>query len=314
MKRLALFLVLALVLAQPAMADALLRPNVVVDSDVVRLGDLFDNVGDKADTVVARAPAPGKRVTCDAEWLQHIAAMNQVVWRPQTLFDQAVVERTGVTVTHDRIEAELRTALSTQGVPDQSEIDLDNRNTQVTVPINVSTQVGVRDLFYDSHTKRFTATVEVPADAPNATRLRVTGRVYTTVDVPVLARSLARDEVITAHDITWKRIREDTLRRDVITDADQLIGMTPRQTVRNGQLVSTADLQKPLAVKRGAMVTMVLQLGSMTLTAQGRADEQGSVGDVIRLTNMQSNMTVQGRVDGPNQVSVAPNGGVALAN
>jgi len=47
----------------------LLRSYAVVDGDVVRLGDLFDNVGVKAELAIARSPAPGKRATLDAEWL-----------------------------------------------------------------------------------------------------------------------------------------------------------------------------------------------------------------------------------------------------
>jgi flagella basal body P-ring formation protein FlgA len=300
--------------AQSAYAGALLRPNVVVDDEVVKLGDLFDNVGPKANVAIARAPAPGHRATLDAEWLQRVANMNGVDWHPQNVFEQAVVERSGVVVTHDQIEAELLTALAGQGVPEGSQIELANRATQIVVPVGASLQVGVRDLFYDSRYKRFTATVEVPANSPSATRVRVSGRIFQTVDVPVLAHLINRGDVITAKDIAWTKMREDALRRDVATDPSQIIGMTPRQSVRAGQMISASELQKPIAVARGALVTMVLKYGAMSLSAQGHAVEQGSVGDVIRITNSHSNLTVEGRVEGPNMVSVSSNGTTALAN
>lgn len=300
--------------AVSAHAGALLRPNAVVDGDVVKLGDLFDNVGTKADVAIARAPAPGRRATLDADWLQRVANMNGIDWRPQNAFEQSVVERSGVTVTHDQIEAELLTALAGQGVAGDSQIELANRATQVVVPVGVPLQIGVRDLFYDNHYKRFTATVEVPANSPSATRIRVTGRVFQTVDVPVLSRQVSRGDVIAARDISWAKMREDTIRRDIAIDPSQIVGMTPRQLVRSGQMISTSDLQKPVAVARGALVTMVLKNGSMSLSAQGHAVEQGSVGDVIRVTNSHSNLTVEGRIEGPNMVSVSLNGATALAN
>lgn len=316
MKRFVLPLAFALCFAAGAAeAGALLHPNVVVDGDVVKLGDLFDNVGAKADVAVARAPAPGRRAVVDADWLQRIANMNGVDWRAENVFEQAVIERSGVTVTHDQIEAELLSALASQGVsPANSQIELANRAAQIVVPIDAQLQIGVRDLSYDSRYKRFTATVEVPANSPSASRMRVTGRVIQTVDVPVLARQIGRGDVINAHDITWTKVREDAIRRDIVVDADQLVGLTPRQTLRSGQMVSTSDLQKPIAVARGALVTMVLKSGTMMLSAQGHAVEQGSVGDVIRVTNSHSNMTVEGKVEGPNMVSVSLAGTTALAN
>jgi flagella basal body P-ring formation protein FlgA len=301
--------------ALPAAAGtALLRPNVVIDGDVVKLGDLFDNIGAKADTAIARAPAPGHRAVLDADWLQRVANNYRIDWQAQNAFEQAVVERSGVTIGHDQIEAQLVQALVAQGVAPDAQVELANRQTQVVVPVGADLQIGVRDLFYDSHVKRFSATVEVPANAPNATRIRVSGRVFPTVDVPILAHPVARGDVIAGNDITWTRVREDSLRRDVVTDTAQLIGYTPRQGLRPGQMISTADLQKPIAVQRGALVTMVLRYGSMHLSAQGHAVEQGSVGDSIRVTNTHSNLTVEGKVEGPNMVSVSMTGGSPLAN
>jgi flagella basal body P-ring formation protein FlgA len=315
MNRLLLPLALAFgIAAQSVSAAALLRPNIVVDGDVVKLGDLFDNIGDKADIAVARSPAPGRRATLDADWLQRMANIHGVDWHSQNAFEQAVVERASMTVTHDQIEAELLSALVGQGVQEGSQIELANRMAQIVVPVGVSLQIGVRDLFYDSRNRRFTATVEVPANSPSATRIRVAGRVFQTIEIPVLTRQINRGEVIAARDLTWTKVREDSVRRDVATDPSQIIGMTPRQTVRSGQMVSISDVQKPIAVTRGGMVTMVLKNGAMSLSAQGHAVEQGSVGDVIRVTNSQSNLTVEAKVEGPNMVSVSLNGTAALAN
>ncbi len=161
--------------------------------------------------------------------------------------------------------------------------------------------------------------VEAPADAKNPSRLSIAGRVHEVEDVPVLAHPVARGEVIAARDLTFARMRKDTLRRDAIVDVDQIIGMTPHNTLRTGQIVAVADLQRPIAVARGALITIVLEEGAMRLTVQGRANEPGSIGDVIRVTNTRSNMVVPAHVDGPNLVSVGSGvtptpTGVALAN
>lgn len=315
MKRLTLAIAFAASLAaSPALADVQLRTNVLVDGDVVKLSDLFDNLGDKADTPVARAPAPGRRVTVDAEWLGRVARNYGVAWKPSSNFDQAVVERSGVTIGRDQIEQELRTALAAENIGPNSEIELTNRAAEVVVPVGSQTNIGVHDLVYDKHYNRFTATLEIPANTASSQRLRVSGRVFSVIDVPVLNRAVNRGEVIGAHDLNFVRMREDTVRHDVLTDADQLIGLSPKQPLRSGQMVGNNELQKPVVVPRGALVTMVLKFGTMTLTAQGRANEPGAMGDTIRVANTQSNQVVEAKVDGPNLVSIAPNGASVLAN
>jgi len=42
----------------------------------------------------------------------------------------------------------------------------------------------------------------------------------------------------------------------------------------------------------------------MTLTAQGKAEEDGSRGDVIRVRNLQSNKTIEATITGPDSVAV----------
>ena len=315
MKRLALALSVVFAFSvQPALADPQLRANVVVDGDLVKLGDVFDNVGDKADAAIARSPSPGKRITVNAEWLVRVTRNNGIVWKPMSAFDQAVIERSGITIGREQIENELLTALIDQGVSKTADIELANRATQVVVPAGTETSIGVREVFYDSRYKRFTATIEIPADSPSAQRVHVSGRVFNTIDVPVLAHSISRGDVIRARDLTWTKVREDSLRRDALIDADQIIGLAPSETLKMGEMLASSQLQRPVAVARGATVTMELKVGAMSLTSQGRAVEQGSVGDVIRVTNTRSNQTVTATIEGPNMVSVAPNGGVALAN
>ncbi|HIJ38243.1 MAG TPA: flagellar basal body P-ring formation protein FlgA [Rhodospirillaceae bacterium] len=306
---------LLLLFALPCQAEPLLRPNVVIDGDVVKLGDIFDGLpAAKADLAIARAPMPGKRVIVDASWLVRVANSYQLAWRPQNAYEQVAIERNGIVIPQEQIESRVLDALNGLGVPASAEIDWANRGIQVVVPVGAALRVGIRDVNYDERYGRFTATVEVPEGSPSATRLHVAGRVFKTVEVPVLAHSVNRGDVITAAALSWSKIREVALRRDMLTDPQAIIGMAAHQPLRSGQVVSSNDIERQVAVAKGALVTMILKLGSMSLTAQARALEQGSVGDRIRVTNTNSNMTVEGKIEGLNLVSVTPAGDVALSN
>jgi flagella basal body P-ring formation protein FlgA len=111
--------------------NALLRAHVLVDGPMVTLGDLFDNAGERANAQVMRAPPPGTHVTVDTDWLAHVALVNNLSWKPRDLFDEAVIERTGLTIGRDQIAAALQAALAARGAPAGATVDLESRTQQI---------------------------------------------------------------------------------------------------------------------------------------------------------------------------------------
>ncbi|RAU21273.1 flagella basal body P-ring formation protein FlgA [Paramagnetospirillum kuznetsovii] len=292
-----------------------LKPAVVIEGDVIRLGDLWDNLGDKAETPLANAPQPGKRVTLETRWLAAVAQSYGIDWRPANAFERSVVERSGQTVDSRAIETEIKEALRLEGAPINASVEVTNRASLVlTVPSGITPTIGVRDVIYDQRMNRFSAVVEVPAGSPTASRVKVMGNVFASARIPVLARPMGRGDTITEADIQWVDVREEVIRRDVVTGIRQLIGQEPRYQLRAGAPIRTVEVQKPVVVAKNSAVTMIVRNKFMTLTAQGRAVEDGSTGDVIRVTNIQSKQTVDAKVEGAGQVSVIPGGMRALAN
>lgn len=311
-------LILAFLLAlAPALAGAnglppQLKAATTIEDDVIRLGDLWENLGAEADTAIAAAPQPGQRIALEPRWLAAVAQAYGIDWRPQSNFERSVIERAGQSVDIRLIESELREALTMEGAPANSTFEIANRAAlSMVVPMDVPAIIGVRDTVWDPRMNRFSATVEVPAGSPSATRVRISGRVYSTVRVPVLNRVVTRGEIITESDIEWSDLREEKIHRDAVLDPSQMIGQEPRWQLRPGQPLRTAELTRPLMVKRNATVTLVLRTPTMSLTAQGRATEDGGEGDIIRVTNLATKRVVEGRVEAPGIVSVALGGPLA---
>jgi len=292
-----------------------LKPSVVLTGDAITLGDIWENIGDKAGTPLANAPAPGKRVTLETRWLLAVAQSYGIDWRPASPFERSVVERAGQSVDIRVIETELREALAMEGAPAGASIEISNRQQlHIVIPTTTSPTVAVKDLVYDQRMNRFQAVLEAPAGAPNSVRFKVMGNVFASARIPVLAHPMGRGETISDADIQWVDVREEVVRRDIVTNPRMLIGQEPRYQLRAGVPVRTTEVQKPVVVGKNSSVTIVLRSKFMTLTAQGRAVEDGSVGDVIRVTNVQSKQTVDARIEGPGQVSVMPGGLRTLAH
>jgi flagella basal body P-ring formation protein FlgA len=67
--------------AQSAATVPTLKPNPVAQGSQITLGDIFDNIGAAASTVLARAPGPGQRVVFGAPSLQSRLAAAGMRWR-----------------------------------------------------------------------------------------------------------------------------------------------------------------------------------------------------------------------------------------
>jgi flagellar basal body P-ring formation protein FlgA len=305
MKSLALALMLAAAAVTVGTADAAsLRPQVTVDDSLIRLGDLFDDVGTGADIAIAHAPAPGRRTTFDVATLMEIARAYKIGWRPQSRFDRVVVERAGRVVQKPEIVARLTDALSAEGMRRDSEIELATRHLEVAVALDAPPTIEVRNVLFDRQTGRFSAVLLVGGNDPSAQRVALSGRAHETTPVPVLRRMIGSGEIIRKDDVEMVRVREDRAARDVVTDPQRLIGTTPRGHLRAGEPVREGETRPPLVVTRNSTVTIVLQTGHMTLTAQGRASEDGAKGDSIRVVNQQSKKTIEAVVTGPDVVTV----------
>ena len=192
------------------------------------------------------------------------------------------------------------------------QVELSNRMLRIHVPGDSTATVAVEDVAYDPRTRRFIAIVAAPADDPAARRIRVTGRVHRVIDVPVLTRRVLAGEVIRERDVKRISMRSDRLHRDTIQDPGALIGKSPRRGLRAGVPVRVSDVRLPVLVPRRSLVTITYRVRSMTLTAQGRALEDGGAGDTVRVANTQSNTVVQAVVTGTNRVSVHPAGPIAM--
>jgi flagella basal body P-ring formation protein FlgA len=120
----------------------------------------------------------------------------------------------------------------------------------------------------------------------------------------VLSRPFRHGQVISSDDITFKEQRAGSLDPNLMLDVDAIAGKTPRTSVRAGDPLRRADLIAPVVVAKGELVTMVLHTPQMTLTAQGRATENGADGQTIRVENTRSKTAIEATVIGPNRVSV----------
>jgi flagella basal body P-ring formation protein FlgA len=112
------------------------------------------------------------------------------------------------------------------------------------------------------------------------------------IDVPIAARDIRRGATLSAQDINWVNMSENDLVGEIVRTEKELIGLVANSNVRTGQPFRTISVTRPIAVAKGKIITLVFNTRAMSLTSRGKALEDGSVGQVVRVTNTKSNHTV----------------------
>jgi flagellar basal body P-ring formation protein FlgA len=308
MIRIAASLILALVLAAAPAAAQSLRSAVTVSGSTIRLGDLFAGAGPQADAPVSPAPAPGMRVSLDADWLAAVAREHHLAWRPGSGYDQVMVERASRVIGSDAIAERLMSAIAERESVADATLELDNPGLRLVVADDGKDAIAVDGLVIDRQSGRVSAFVSAPAGDPTAAHRRVTGRLIFRLDVPVLSHPVAPGATIAAADLATLKLRRDRLPATVATDAQQLIGKTPRRPLAADTPVRLADLVLPLLVHKGELVTIVFATSRLQLTAQGKALEDGARDALIRVANTKSNRVIDAAVAGAGLVRIAAPG------
>jgi flagella basal body P-ring formation protein FlgA len=91
------------------------------------------------------------------------------------------------------------------------------------------------------------------------------------------------------------------------TSRSELIGRMSRRTLLPGRAIPLRAIDNPRVVRSGAEVQMVYVEGGLTIVTTGAALQDGAVGDIVKIRNDDSGVTVSGAVQPDGTVRV--NGG-----
>jgi flagella basal body P-ring formation protein FlgA len=329
MRRSALVLVvLALAAAARATAQTAdspvvvtLRPTVVVDEPVVTVGAMAAVEGGPAwlrqkiaALDVADVPAVGRTVAVSRNQLAlrlRLAGIDADCFRvegpAQARVQLAAGELTEVEVLKTAEKAVLQRL---QANPGDVELRLVEELRLPTVRVNTGDVVRLR------------GDCPLGSVAVGKTRVNVTvlvngmqrGVVSVALElclyrhVAVAARPIAAGQAVQSEDLRSER-RLVTPGDRSVAYSDQLLGHHVMRAVVAGQVLTTTDLDLPLqedqvAIKARDRVRLVATVGGMNVQAMGEALEDGRLGQMVRVRNVDSNKVVSGRVVGRSTVEV----------
>ncbi len=133
----------------------------------------------------------------------------------------------------------------------------------------------------------------------------------------VVAKSLARRQVIRAEDVTARRALVDKLPEAALLSAEQVVNQMAARDLKPGTLVTASLVEAVPLAKIGQFITVTLNRGSVRIKSVGKALEGGSYGQTIRVKNESTRDVYQAVLTGPQEASMtspdAPAGDNGLA-
>lgn len=281
---------------------ASLHRQILLEGKNLTLGDVFEGAGQYADRIIARAPAPGKRTTLTPEWLAYVARSYNLQWMPLSATDRAVVERTSHVIGKEEISAKILNALTPELPPAEVyTVHFDNRTAEVHLPTNIPPTLYIERITRDKLSNRFFA---VFAADRGRHRHTVSGRLLRIVEIPVVTRRMRKGEVVGLNDVQMITVRANQIGPNVIINKEEVLGKSPRRTLVENRPIRSNDVRQPVLVKRGGLVSMIYQTKFMRISARGKAKQNGSRGEAVRVENIGSKKVVEGVITGPGEITV----------
>ena len=124
----------------------------------------------------------------------------------------------------------------------------------------------------------------------------VTARTDARGSVVVTKQAVPRGSVLTADDVAVEERNQRDVPDDALTTPAQAIGMETKVALAAAAPLPRTALAAPVVVKKGELVTVIVETPLMRLSVAGQALEAGAVGSGIKVMNRASKQTVAGRV------------------
>ncbi|AEA97280.2 MULTISPECIES: flagellar basal body P-ring formation chaperone FlgA [Alteromonas] len=131
--------------------------------------------------------------------------------------------------------------------------------------------------------------------------LFTSGQVTRTKEIVVTQGAVSPGTVLTSSNLTLAKVDVRRLRHTAFTDLEALIGARMKRRVTNGQAIQSNML---CFVCKGDRITITAEVAGMEVKTAGIAQQDGVVGDNIKVLNASSRKAVIARVASPEEVVI----------
>ncbi|HVX15069.1 MAG TPA: flagellar basal body P-ring formation chaperone FlgA [Pirellulales bacterium] len=290
-------------------------------SGLVRLGDVAEIHTDVSSELASLkeielfpAPAVGGKSFVRAREVQDLLALRGVNLSQHRLTGASQIEiHNGVKAAaplsssatlraEQRVEAAIAAYLSREAEGDAAwKVEATVEDEQVRI-IATTKDALIAKGGHSPWTGEQEFTITVPGATAQQT-ISVTATITALPLVVVATRALVPGDIVQRTDVKLAQGKEDE--NDLLFHTlDEVVGQQARRAVVDGQPIKQDDIQLPLLVRQGDAVAVYARSSGIQVRTTGRAQEDGSKGDLIVVESMLTRERFMARVSGIHEVEV----------
>jgi flagella basal body P-ring formation protein FlgA len=152
----------------------------------------------------------------------------------------------------------------------------------------------VRAMLASPHHMQDRATIELRCQDVKPWHLYVQVRVIGTTTVAVAAHAIVVGSVLKDSDLRTEQHDVSELPAGFLDDPAIAVGLTASRPIAGGAFLTNQQLVAGKAVQRGQSVTLVADLGGMSVRMAGKALGDGLINQRVRVQNLSSGKIVEG--------------------
>lgn len=284
-----------------------LKSEAYVSGPVVTVADVAVVKGPNAETLgaveIVDAAAPGSSRRIDASLLENRI---QRAGYDDTEIEVTGIARTMATTLHLEIQGSDLTENLREFV--HTSMPWDPENTVIDiVPPGGTTVVSDGEVHVEWRTNpaykylgqgTFRGEISVDGRQEKTVYAKVNVQAYS--EVLVATRNISRGDALNEANVALEMRDLSAIRTESFFGLDEVAGSVAKSSIHSGQIISPRKVMQPKIVKRNQIVTVMTQMGALTIQSQAQALKDGAVGDVLACRNLKSKEEFMGilRKDG----------------
>ncbi len=310
-----IFLILCIVVGLVQTAEALeisFNPSGSVDDSVIKLGDIvsFDENTEMtkalATVIVGQAPSPGEKSSLSSLSIkEHLLSTQSLPQDTRWIGSPTVtIIRRGVTVGPAIIQTIIAQYIDNNKA-NLPEAEIRFIPSSLPLPFTLPTGELTHEVIPSNpgilNSSRISIIFRV--DDKVVKNMSVLGKIEALAPVIVSTGSLKRGDILQPQNLTKVVMDIDSI-NDPGFNLQSFVGKKLNRSLRAGAPVLLSMVESLPIIQRGERVKIVINSGALHLTATGLARSDGSLDQMIRVQNINSNKIIYCRVSAPGLVEV----------
>jgi len=122
--------------------------------------------------------------------------------------------------------------------------------------------------------------------------------------ITTASRKIQYGKALSPDDVVESEMDILDFRSPYIRKADDLIGKVSRRSFAPGAPLTRDGFTDPILVRHGETIQLRFEKNGLLLTAPAKAEQDGKLGQMIMVRNLEFSTTLKAQVTGPNVVQV----------